>query len=328
MLLNQFSPVNLSQSHKTILFVFAGRQEYMKILIRYLRKELENKTLSEVHLWDMCGKHIENRKYLNTLEGNGVKIMRDKRMLEGPGYKNRWNLAYQYYLENCKDDDILIKCDDDIVYIKNLIHLVNYTKSKEKIGLVYPNIINNDAAAWVQLKKGMINVDPKRCTKIGQKIKDAGWGSSHATAKWAKQGNVLSDWYRRKDCADWAFDEFLANPSSFELDEVYTWDVPQRVSINMFCARGNHFKEIVKWFLSHKTKDDEHFLSFRYHRNNKKQKDIEYAMVLNSVVVHHSFRPQKIDKQESRRFEFLAPLSEAQEVSLQRFERMSLQTRH
>ena len=37
---------------------------------------------------------------------------------------------------------------------------------------------------------------------------------------------------------------------------------------------------------------------------------------------------QKIDKQESRRFEFLAPLSEAQEVSLQRFERMSLQTRH
>ena len=177
-----------------------------------------------------------------------------------------------------------------------MIHLVNYTKSKEKIGLVYPNIINNDAAAWVQLKKGMINVDPKRCTKIGQKIKDARWGSSHATAKWAKQGNVLSDWYRRKDCADWAFDEFLANPSSFELDEVYTWDVPQRVSINMFCARGNHFKEIVKWFLSHKTKDDEHFLSFRYHRNNKKQKDIEYAMVLNSVVVHHSFRPQKIDK--------------------------------
>ena len=48
-----------------------------------------------------------------------------------------------------------------------MIHLVNYTKSKEKIGLVYPNIINNDAAAWVQLKKGMINVDPKRCTKIG-----------------------------------------------------------------------------------------------------------------------------------------------------------------
>ena len=42
-----------------------------------------------------------------------------------------------------------------------MIHLVNYTKSKEKIGLVYPNIINNDAAAWVQLKKGMINVDPK-----------------------------------------------------------------------------------------------------------------------------------------------------------------------
>mmetsp|Transcript_15594 Transcript_15594/g.41027 ORF Transcript_15594/g.41027 Transcript_15594/m.41027 type:complete len:92 (-) Transcript_15594:535-810(-) len=71
------------------------------------------------------------------------------------------------------------------------------------------------------------------CTKIGQKIKDATWGSSHATAKWAKQGNVLSDWYRRKDCADWAFDEFLANPSSFELDEVYTWDVPQRVSINI-----------------------------------------------------------------------------------------------
>ena len=56
-----------------------------------------------------------------------------------------------YYSENLNDNDILIKCDDDIVFI-DVNNFESYINSMKHGKFYYPNIVNNDVCAYYQQK--------------------------------------------------------------------------------------------------------------------------------------------------------------------------------
>jgi hypothetical protein len=87
---------------KTIFTVFAGRKRYMEILLKYVDKM----NVDQVHIWNFS-RNKEDDEYIKTLPYKIFEVQD----------KTRWDEYYQYYTTNINDEDIIIKCDDDIVYI-------------------------------------------------------------------------------------------------------------------------------------------------------------------------------------------------------------------
>merc|ERR1719382_501425 len=55
-----------------------------------------------------------------------------------------------------EDEDILVKCDDDILFIDNLKALVDFARSNPEISIIYPSIVNNELSAHFQMRENMI----------------------------------------------------------------------------------------------------------------------------------------------------------------------------
>jgi hypothetical protein len=89
---------------KVILTCFAGRRRYLEILFQYI----DRLKVDEVHIWDY------------TREQADAKWLKDNcqyRMF-WPSDKSTWKDYYTYYTaDKYAPDDIIIKCDDDIVFI-------------------------------------------------------------------------------------------------------------------------------------------------------------------------------------------------------------------
>jgi len=69
-----------------------------------------------------------------------------------------WPSWYDYYSKELTNDDILIKADDDVVFIYNLGSLVDFIRSRraDDLAVVFPNIINNEVGAYWQLQEDML----------------------------------------------------------------------------------------------------------------------------------------------------------------------------
>ncbi|NHO35990.1 hypothetical protein GOB85_07625 [Acetobacter sp. LMG 1636] len=68
--------------------------------------------------------------------------------------------AYDYYAKRCNDfkDDILLKCDDDIVYLdtNGFEGFVDAIRNNPQYFLLSANVINNGICAYLQQKNGGI----------------------------------------------------------------------------------------------------------------------------------------------------------------------------
>jgi|688.fasta_scaffold00501_18 hypothetical protein len=92
-----------------IFSVFAGRRRYMNILSRYIDELYKRKLIEEIHIWDYT-RTQEDEEWLNERWPNNIMSVKDK---------STYKEYYQYYTRERypEEDTILIKCDDDIVYI-------------------------------------------------------------------------------------------------------------------------------------------------------------------------------------------------------------------
>lgn len=256
---------------RKIFSVFSGRERYMKILTIYIDKLLEMKLIDEVHIWDFIINE-NDREYINNL------CKKDKYLLKIPDHSTggRWDGYYKYYYENLNDEDILIKCDDDIVYI-DVDTFEEYLRSVKNGQFYYPNIVNNDVCAYYQQKYNIhklfdYDVDFKKwCEKLQS---DGGGGPI-----------PISDWYETFEKANQTHKLFLKNPNQFKLKNKPLERYNSRISINMFACTGvtakNHF---MKVFESNKN-DDEEIISGISRAGN--------IINLNCSVVHFQFGPQK-----------------------------------
>jgi hypothetical protein len=175
--LNQAHEYDRGTNYPRVYYaIFAGRSKYLDIHLKYCDILLRLKYVTEIHLWDFTGNgwdftfdNFENKNYLakfvrdTPMEGyrlfqkSSSKNNRFRRRNGFEDYDYRWGSFYEHYAYNkrYRDTDILIKADDDIVYM-DLSHFARFINDISSYTdgstthLHFPNIINNDAGFIVQ----------------------------------------------------------------------------------------------------------------------------------------------------------------------------------
>ncbi len=119
-----------------IFTCFAGRQRYLEILKPYIDKLLAKGLIDECHMWD----YTRNESDAEWLKDNFTCIFHPKE-------KYNWHEYYHYYTSERYPDSstVIIKCDDDIVYIDTdqFQTFIDNRRSDTKSLIGYAGIINN-----------------------------------------------------------------------------------------------------------------------------------------------------------------------------------------
>ena len=147
----------------TVVFsVFAGRRRFLSILLSYVEPLLNEHVVDQLHLWDFC-RLPSDRVFLQSLQG------RERTHLIAPttsGNATKFLAYYVYYMQNMQESDLLIKCDDDIVFLANLPALLHVVRADHGQHLLYlPSIVNHDVSAYFQAADGVIE-DPEFVTSM------------------------------------------------------------------------------------------------------------------------------------------------------------------
>lgn len=248
---------------KVIFGIFAGRQKYLSILKVYLDILLDKNVIDEVHIWDYI-KHNKDRLYVQHLvDENG------KYSLKIPLKNLRsWDGFYNYYYDHINENDILIKCDDDIVYI-DTNKFETFVNSITEDYFYFPNIVNNDVLAYFQQQNNIHNL-------FDYNIPDINDRQYNYSNKWP-----LTNWYDTFNKAKSIHELFIENPNKFHLNDKELIHYKSRISINLFACKGTLIKKKFDNILNH---DDEAYISSTSNVGN--------IINLNCTVVHFQFGPQ------------------------------------
>ena len=136
--------------------VFLGREKNMQILHAYIELCLVNNIINEYHMYDFS-RNINDHNFI-LLEYNRLKDLFINKIYLYNFYNNKnigktnWNPFYKQIASESLDDDIIIKCDDDILFIdifslKDAI--IDRYNDKESF-LIHSNCINNGVCAYHQ----------------------------------------------------------------------------------------------------------------------------------------------------------------------------------
>lgn len=261
---------------KTVLTIFAGRYKYLSILKNYLDLLLNKNLLYEVHLWNFARTESDYEYVINITKNN------DQYKLFTPNKEsimkkwNQWAEYYEYYAITTDDYDILIKCDDDIVYI-DVNSFEKFINEVKENSLYFPNIINNDVCAYIQSINNVHNLVDTIDLKLmvtGCTTPLTGWNG----------------WFTQPEKADKIHNLFLSDRTKFIINKPnISWS--SRISINMFAGTFNTIKKYFNLFKQIGNGDDEAFFS---------SKVCEFTKSINYIVpyfnvVHFSFGPQLVD---------------------------------
>ena len=262
-------------ANNVYLTIFAGRRRYLECLKIHLDKLLLENIITEVHLWDYVRDQSDS-VYIQELSRENSKYIYMKPTKKLPD----WNEYYEYYSNaNYNDEDILIKCDDDIVFI-DTNQMCKYLNEIKQGGIYYPNIINNGVCAYIQSKYNIHNFicDDDIYKNYGK--------DTVPLETWGEHG-----WYKRFDRAQIIHEEFIKNKEKFIINApTFPWK--GRISINMFGCRFASMKKYFKLFLQHGNSDDEAYFSYNISNNI----NVSNYIVPFMNVSHFSFGPQNSSK--------------------------------
>jgi len=154
-----------------------------------------------------------------------------------------WKNYYNYYNDKEFENDIIIKCDDDIVFIDlyKLPKFIDFIKNND-YDLVFANTINNGVSAYFQQNK--YNLIPKE-------LMDLEYPSCGLCGSLWESGTK----------AEVLHNYFIKNYKKF-LDYEYNNEIipiKERFSINFFGYKGNKFDKLKDCYI-----DDEYNLTVDY----------------------------------------------------------------
>jgi hypothetical protein len=178
-----------------------------------------------------------------------------------------WKNYYTYYNDEKFKDDIIIKCDDDIVFIDlyKLPKFIDFIRNND-YDLVFANIINNGVAAYYQQNK--YNLIPKSLMELEYPPN----GLNGSLWKSGEKAELLHKYFIENS------GDFLDNDFSFEVININT-----RFSINFFGYKGNKWGKIANCGIN-----DEYYLTVKYVKNN----GFNNVLYSNMFVAHLSFYKQ------------------------------------
>ena len=269
----------------TVFFsVFAGRRRYLTVLMTYVHPLLEHNIVDVVHVWDYA-RVPADKEYLRTLAdpAKRVEVISPPESDRTARFPNKWKGYYKHYAVLLKADDILIKCDDDVVFMANVHVLLNEVRRDQGAHLMYyPSVVNNDVAAAFQAADGVIS-DPEYV--IGLRTS---WNESRYSRA------PMSDWFNCSQCAEHVHERFLASPDTFFTGCRHEWNVACRVPINFFAMPGRNVQSHFGSYMHEQYVDEPYFTALLTERTG-----LPSLLVSDAVVVHFSFSFQHMADERS-----------------------------
>lgn len=223
----------------------------------------------------------KNNKLIMTANAQPIIIDKIIFKTEGPGhvqYKTTQNKGF-YFMDTCEkswknyynhyakgfENDIIMKCDDDIVYIDvvQLPKYIDFIKNNE-YDLVFANTINNGVSAFFQQE---FNLIPKQLMEL----------------EYPENGFCGSLWEDGKK-AEKLHDYFIENYKKFiTYRSNKCIEINTRFSINFFGYKGKNWHKIADCYI-----EDEYTLTVEC-VNNRQFKNMLYC---DFYVSHLSFAKQ------------------------------------
>ena len=255
---------------RVILTCFAGRKCYMEILMLYVNKLLDQNDVTEFHVWDYT-RDPRDELWLGQQFGSAnnsrIKLIKVRQ-------KKTWGEYYQHYTKARYPNCIIVKADDDIVFIdtQEFAAFIQRRIANTTHLLAFPSIVNNDMGAFFQQQFGLLPPDLLRLPF------PQFWQQSQVWQN-GKKAEVLHNYFLEHAHSKWLpFARGLTTASK---------QVPEgvRVSINFFAIRSDDLDLFQR--VAHA--DDEHELTERLPRVLHRTHYIDPAM----TVAHFAFRPQR-----------------------------------
>jgi hypothetical protein len=256
--------------------IFTGRKRYLSILVNYLDRLLAMDVVTEVHLWDYA-RTTEDSHYINELASRDDRYV----LMKPTRNMHAWSEYYAFYAQaSYAADDVVIKCDDDVVYI-DVERMQLFLDHVAPNGLYYPNIVNNDVCAYMQTHYQVHALFPE----------------SDVYAHYNRDTVPLSDWhngwYTRHDRASAIHTQFLQNPESFLINAPpFPWS--GRISINCFAGRFACIQVAYEQLNATCSSDDEAFLSWDLFQTRTSAPELKSYIVPFMRVVHFAFNLQGV----------------------------------
>jgi hypothetical protein len=160
-------------SFNKIIVTPAGRKRFLSILSKYLIYYHNLNEFDEWHLW--CNTdNKEDIDYIYELEreNNFIKVtpFPDKETILRTCHKDGYNggrlifaatIPYFIKIDTTDKNSIYLRLDDDIVFIKkdSIKNIFEYRLNNKNNFLVYGNIVNNSAIAYIHQQIGVLSKD-------------------------------------------------------------------------------------------------------------------------------------------------------------------------
>ena len=183
--------------------------------------------------------------------------------------ENNWKNYYSHYADKEFENDIVLKCDDDIVFIDlyKLPKFIEFIKTTEDYDLIFANTINNGVSAYFQQRK--YNLIPYYLMNL-EYPENGFMGSLWESGEKAQQ---LHNYFIENH------NKFLKYNYNNEIIHILT-----RFSINFFGYKCKNWHKISDCW-----DDDEHKLTHEY-SETKNFKNVLYS---DFYVSHLSFYKQQ-----------------------------------
>jgi hypothetical protein len=258
---------------KVYFTVFAGRRRFLSVLMIYVRRLLDQHTIDHVHLWDYC-RSPPDREYLRTLadSARGVEVVSPPASDAGARFPNKWKGYYAHYATLLRAGDLLVKCDDDVVFVANLPVLLDVARRDNAHLMYYPSVVNNDVSASFQAADGLLT-DPEFVL---------GLRASREEGRYSR--TPISDWYNCTRCAEHVHKKLLADPEPFFTGCLHSWSVPCRVPINCFVMRGADVATHFGAYATEQFVDEPYLTALLTERTGRPS-----LIATDAVVAHFSF---------------------------------------
>jgi hypothetical protein len=227
--------------------VFAGREKNIKILHYYIEKLLEKKIIDEYHIFNFT-RNINDYKYLKE-EYDRLSNKYEKKIyihnLENKFIERRnktdWSNFYKNLMNMVNDQDVIIKCDDDILFI-DIYSLKNAIEDRirDKYSfIIHSNCINNGVCVYYQ--KHLYK-------KLEEQLSIYPTGGIMGILfEKPEMGYVI----HKEFCKDILED--INNIKKYIIEDIY---IDTRISINFILINGEDVK-----YLKDITSDDEYMIS-------------------------------------------------------------------